>query len=241
MAKISIILPVFNEAGSLGILYNSVKKVCNPLDVPCEILFIDDSSTDETNTVLKEISNKDPSVGVIRFDRNYGQAGALQAGFDHAEGDVIVTLDADLENDPDDIPRLLKKLEEGYDAVCGRRIERPFSTKKLCSSAGNLVFRMFFKTPVMDMSCTLRVYRRATMQNLVIRASWHRFLPVLLHMRGAKIAEMNVRWVQRRYGESKYGIMDRLLPTAGALFMLLFRRKKVLENREREYRIKEVV
>jgi glycosyltransferase involved in cell wall biosynthesis len=241
MAKISIILPVFNEDGSLGILYDSVKKVCYPLAVPCEILFIDDGSTDETNTVLREISYKDPTVRVIIFESNYGQASALQAGFDHAEGDVMVTLDADLENDPEDIPRLLEKLEEGYDAVCGRRIGRPFSIKKLCSSAGNLVFRMFFKTPVMDMSCTLRAYRRAIMQDLVLRASWHRYLPVLLYMRGAKIAEMNVRWAQRRHGESKYGVVDRLLPTAGALFMLLFRKKKALENREREYRIKEVV
>jgi glycosyltransferase involved in cell wall biosynthesis len=238
--KISIILPVYNEASALKELYSLAKTTIDKCKSTHEFLFIDDGSTDGSLTVLKELKINDNSIKIISFDRNYGQASALQAGFDSAEGDIIITLDADMENNPEDIPLLLKKLEEGYDVVCGRRVGRPLNRKKFFSSAGNLVFRIFFKTPVMDMACTLRAYNREAVQDLVLRGSLHRYFPVLLHMKKVRMAEIPVRWFHRKHGESKYRIIDRLFSTVSDFFMLLFKREKVLENRDREYRIKEV-
>ena len=240
MSKISIILPVHNEQDSLSTLHRILHAVCNTFKEPADILFVDDGSTDDTYAVLTDIRKRDSAVRVIRLESNYGQASALQAGFDHAEGDIIVTLDADLENDPNDIPMLLGKLEEGYDVVCGRRTERPRGMKRFVSKLGNLVFRLFFDVPVKDMACTLRVYKRGALDEIVIRGSFHRYLPVLLHMKGASIAEADVRYTQRKQGRSKYGVVDRMFSTSADFFELLFKRRKVLENIEREYIIKEL-
>ncbi|UCB44937.1 MAG: glycosyltransferase family 2 protein [Spirochaetota bacterium] len=238
--KISIILPVYNEASALKELYSLIKTTVDKCKNTHEVLFIDDGSTDGSLAVLRELKVNDSSIKIISFDRKYGQASALQAGFDSAEGDIIITLDADMENDPEDIPLLLKKLEEGYDVVCGRRVGRPLTVKKFFSFFGNFIFRKIFKTPVKDMACTFRAYRRKVLEDIVIRGSLHRYLPVLLHLKGAKIGEIDVRWVERSHGESKYGVMDRLFPTIKELLILVFKKKMVLMNRDREYRIQEV-
>jgi glycosyltransferase involved in cell wall biosynthesis len=203
MTEISVVIPVYNEEGSLQRLYALLKRILESSAITAEMIFIDDGSTDGTAAVLKEISRSDPSVPMIRLGKHAGQSSALQAGFDHASGDVIVSLDADLENDPADVPVLLAMLEKGYDAVCGRRTGRPRGMKRAASRVGNFLFRLIFSAPIRDMACTLRAYKRSALDGLVLRSSLHRYLPVLLHMRGAGLAEVEVRYAPREQGSSK--------------------------------------
>jgi glycosyltransferase involved in cell wall biosynthesis len=231
---------VYNEEGSLQRLHASLKQVCGASVTTAEMIFIDDCSTDGTAAVLKEIRLSDPSVRVICLAKHVGQASALQAGFDHASGDVIVSLDADCENDPADIPDLLKTLEKGYDAVCGRRTGRPGGMKRAVSKTGNFLCRLLFSAPVQDIGCTLRAYRRTALNGLVLKGYLHRYLPVLLHLRGALLAEVEVRYATREQGVSKYGLFDRACTTLRDLFFLLFLRRTILYNTKREYVVREI-
>jgi glycosyltransferase involved in cell wall biosynthesis len=240
MTEISIVIPVYNEEGSLQHLHASLKRMIESSAISAEIIFTDDCSTDGTAAVLAEIRRADPSVRVICLAEHAGQASALQAGFDHASAAVIVSLDADLENDPGDIPDLIKTLKKGYDAVCGRRTGRPRGMKRAVSRVGNGVFRLLFFAPVRDMACTLRAYRRTALDGMVLRGSLHRYLPVLLHLRGARLAEVEVRYVPREQGASKYGLFDRACSTLRDLFFLLFRRRTILYNTRREYVVREI-
>jgi glycosyltransferase involved in cell wall biosynthesis len=173
-----------------------------------EIIFVDDGSEDGTFEVLEKIADTDKRVKVIRFKRNYGQTSAMYAGFQHAKGDVIVTMDADLQNDPEDIPTLLKKLEEGYDLVSGWRKERkdPFLSRKLPSMVANWIISKATGVHLHDYGCTLKVYRAELLKELELYGDMHRFLPALTKRQGAKITEIVVRHHPRLYGKSKYGI-----------------------------------
>jgi glycosyltransferase involved in cell wall biosynthesis len=240
MADISVVIPVRNEAGTLRDLHFSLKKELEAQKKTFEIIYVNDDSTDDSANILHAIQIKDVHVKVVNFDRHYGQSDALQAGFDIAQGDIIITLDADMENDPLDIEQLINRLNDGYDAVCGRRVGRPANLKLFLSYLGNLVFRLFFRTPVSDLACTLRAYKRETIKSLVITGTLHRYLPALLYMKGAKVAQIKVRYKPRSNGESKYNNFSRAVSTLKDLFLMTFYRNRILNNKVRAYRIREI-
>lgn len=205
---ISVVIPAYNEEENIPILYEKLKRVLENLGEDYEIIFVDDGSTDRTYEVLKEIAQRDKKVKVIRFRRNFGQTAALYAGFEHAKGDVIITMDADLQNDPEDIPRLLEKMKEGYDIVSGWRKERkdPFFSRKLPSMIANWIISKVTGVYLHDYGCTLKAYKAEVAKSFRLYGDMHRFLPALAKRFGAKITELPVKHHPRLYGKSKYGI-----------------------------------
>jgi glycosyltransferase involved in cell wall biosynthesis len=204
----SVVIPAYNEEENVPILYEKLKKVLDGLGQDYEIIFVDDGSTDGTYQRLKQLAEKDSRLKVIRFKRNYGQTAAMSAGFEHAKGDVIITLDADLQNDPEDIPLLLEKLKEGYHVVSGWRKDRkdPFLSRKLPSMVANWLISKITGVHLHDYGCTLKAYRAEVVKDLELFGDMHRFLPALTKRRGAKITEVVVRHHPRMFGRSKYGI-----------------------------------
>ncbi|MEM0473091.1 MAG: glycosyltransferase family 2 protein [Sulfolobales archaeon] len=205
---ISIVIPAYNEEDNIPILYEKLKGVLERLGREYEIIFVDDGSVDRTWERLKEIAEKDQRVKLIRFRKNYGQTAAMYAGFQHATGEVIITLDADLQNDPEDIPTLLQKLEEGYDIVSGWRKDRkdPFLSRRLPSMIANWIISKVTGVELHDYGCTLKAYRADIVKRLELYGDMHRFLPALTKRLGARITEVPVRHHPRIYGRSKYGI-----------------------------------
>ncbi|NPB06474.1 MAG: glycosyltransferase family 2 protein [Aquificae bacterium] len=220
---ISVVIPAYNEEENVPLLYEKLKKVLDALGEEYEIIFVDDGSTDRTPEILKKLAEKDPRVKVIRFRRNYGQTAALQAGFEYAKGDVVITMDADLQNDPEDIPRLLEKLNEGYDIVSGWRKDRkdPFLSRKLPSAIANWIISKVTGVKLHDYGCTLKAYRSDITKRYRLYGDMHRFLPALAKRFGAKIAELPVKHHPRIYGKSKYGI-DRTLRVILDIFLVKF-------------------
>lgn len=206
--NISVVIPAYNEEENIPILYEKLKRVLESLQKEYEIIFVDDGSTDRTWEVLKDIAQKDKRVKLIRFRKNYGQTAAMYAGFEHASGEVVITMDADLQNDPEDIPLLLNKLEEGYDIVSGWRKDRkdPFLSRKLPSMIANWVISKVTGVELHDYGCTLKAYRADIVKRLELYGDMHRFLPALTKRLGAKVVEIPVRHHPRIYGRSKYGI-----------------------------------
>ena len=202
----SAIVPVYNEEDSVLPLYNKLKKVLIDLGLH-EIIFVDDGSTDETFLKLQECAEKDKHVKIIRFRRNFGQSAALACGFDHATGDMILTIDADLQNDPDDMPEMLEKLREGYDVVCGWRAHRkdPFLRKKLPSRLFNWFCRRISGLDVHDFGTTYRAYKKEVVRNISVYGEFHRYIPILAAWQGYKVSEIKVRHHPREYGKTKYG------------------------------------
>lgn len=209
--SLSVIVPVFNEEGSLNELTGRLRESLAPLDFPYEILFVDDGSTDRSHAILERMAAEDPRIGVIRFRRNFGKAAALQCGFQRARGEIIVTLDADLQDDPAEIRRLYAKLGEGFDLVSGWKKERhdPLS-KTIPSRVFNLVVSSVSGLRLHDFNCGLKCYRREALQGLNLYGELHRYLPVLVHWRGFRVAEIPVRHHPRKSGKSKFGA-NRLL------------------------------
>lgn len=205
---ISIVVPVFNEEESIQPLYRGVKQVLDELDTVSEVIFVDDGSTDRTHELLAELCEDDPTVRVVRLRKNFGQSAALGAGFDHARGDVIVTMDGDLQNDPRDIPVLLDKLSEGYDIVSGWRKHRndPLLAKRLPSKLANKLASVVTGVSLHDFGCTLKAYRREVIERIHLYSELHRFIPALAASMGVRIAEVEVAHHARRYGKSKYGV-----------------------------------
>ena len=206
--EISIVIPVFNEADNVIPLYCAVKSAVASLDRPCEIIFIDDGSTDLTYFRLKQLHNGGEAVRIISLRRNFGQTAAMAAGVDYARGEIIVALDGDLQNDPKDIAALLNKLNEGYDVVSGWRTDRQdgFWLRRLPSQLANWLISRTTGTPLHDYGCTLKAYRRETINELRLYGEMHRFIPALLAGNGARIAEVAVNHHPRQHGNSKYGI-----------------------------------
>src|SRR3989344_7563306 len=201
MKKLSVIIPVYNEAENVGPLYGELKQVLAGIMAEPEIIFINDGSSDNTLEKLKELSN----VKIVNFRKNYGQTASLQAGFDLAEGDVIVSLDGDGQNDPADIPLLLAKLNEGYDVVCGWRWQRDDSfLKKFVSGGANFLRKIFVKDNVHDSGCTLRAYRQEAVKSLELSGELHRFIPALVQLNGFKVTELKVNHRPRLQGVTKY-------------------------------------
>lgn len=203
---ISIIVPVYNEEGSIQTLYNKVKEVMEDLGEPWELVFVDDGSRDRSVEVMTPIAQTDPHVKLIRLRRNFGQTSALSAGIDYSGGSIVIPMDADLQNDPEDIPRLVSKLEEGYDIVSGWRRSRkdPFS-KTLPSFFANKLASWVTGIHLHDFGCTLKAYRREVLDGIHLYGDFHRFIPALASSVGAQVAEMEVTHHQRKFGKSKYG------------------------------------
>lgn len=208
---LSIVVPLYNEAPNIPILYEKLTAVLLNLAQACELIFIDDGSSDGSREALAAIAAGDPRVRVILFRRNYGQTAALNAGFKYARGGVIVTLDGDLQNDPADIPRLLEKMAEGYDLVSGWRRNRQdtFVTRKIPSFVANrLINKLIEGTGVQlhDFGCTLKAYKRGIIKNIHLYGEMHRFIPVFAAWLGVKVAEIPVTHHPRQFGVAKYGL-----------------------------------
>ena len=207
MVRISVVVPFYNEEQSVGEVYRRLKSALDGLDY--ELIFVDDGSSDGSYQALREVWEKDrEKVRVIRLRRNFGQTAALQAGFDKARGEVIVTLDGDLQNDPGDIPGLLKKMEEGYDLVSGwrRKREDPLFSRRIPSFLANRLISFLTGVRLHDFGCTLKAYRSEIIKQIDLYGEMHRLIPVLASWMGARIAEMEVSHRRRLWGRSKYSI-----------------------------------
>lgn len=205
---ISVVIPVYNEEDSLDRLYSELKESLGRLDKEHEILFVDDGSRDRSLECLKRIRDADPAVKVISFRKNFGQTAALSAGFDHARGDIVITMDADLQNDPADIPMLLDKIGEGYDLVSGWRHDRKdkWLSRRLPSILANKLISWATDVTLNDYGCTLKAIRQEVVQNITLYGELHRFIPAVASWMGVRIAEVKVNHRARVAGESKYGI-----------------------------------
>jgi glycosyltransferase involved in cell wall biosynthesis len=205
--EISIVIPVFNEADNIVLLYESLRCSMQGTHYTWEVIFVDDGSGDGTSDILERLHRQDERVCVVRFRRNFGQTAAMAAGLDHAHGEIIVTLDGDLQNDPADIPQLIGKLEEGYDLACGWRVKRRDSfSRRLPSKIANWLISVTTGVHLHDYGCTLKALRRDIAKELKLYGEMHRFIPALAASLGATIIEVPVRHHPRLHGRSKYGI-----------------------------------
>jgi glycosyltransferase involved in cell wall biosynthesis len=206
--KLSVVIPVYNEEGSLESLHGELKETCDRAGRSYEIIFVDDGSRDGSFRVLASLQKKDRRVKVLRLRKNFGQTAALSAGFDYARGEIIVSLDADLQNDPHDIPRLLAKIEEGFDIVNGWRQKRKdrFITRRLPSSLANWLIARLTGIKLHDIGCTLKAFRGEVIKSIRLYGELHRFIPAIASSIGVRIAEIPVNHRPRRHGRSKYSI-----------------------------------
>ncbi len=206
--SLSIVIPVYNEEESLPRFHQELSQVLDKLEEKSEIIYINDGSRDRSQEILTKIKEEDPRVTVIEFRRNFGQTAAMSAGFDRAQGEVIITLDADLQNDPRDIPLFLQKINEGYDLVSGWRKKRQdtFLTRKIPSRIANGLISRLTGVSLHDYGCSLKAYRREVIKNIRLYGDMHRFIPALASLVGARITEIEVRHHPRRFGRSKYGL-----------------------------------
>lgn len=205
---LSIVVPVYNEEDSVLPLFERIVNTCRPLGRPYELIFVDDGSRDRTFDILENMHWRDTRIKVIRFRKNYGQTAAMAAGFRYARGDVIVSMDGDLQNDPSDIPRLLGKIEEGYDVVCGWRKDRKdkLISRKIPSRIANWLIGTITGVPIHDNGCSLKAYRAGVINRVALYSEMHRFIPAMSTLTGARITEIEVRHHARQFGKSKYGI-----------------------------------
>ena len=221
---VSIVVPVFNEAQSLPILQDKIVEAMATLERNWEILYVDDGSKDDSFAVLEQLAAKDPDhIRILSFRRNFGQTTAIAAGIDHSIGDVIVMIDADLQNDPGDIPMLLDKLDEGYDLVSGWRISRKdtFITRTLPSKIANGLISYVTGVKLHDYGCSLKAYRREVLTGFRLYGEMHRFIPAYASSVGAKIIEVPVRHHPRKFGKAKYGL-ERTLKVTLDLFTVKY-------------------
>ena len=235
MDKLSFVIPVYNEEDNLLILYQKIMETVPDINMDYEILFVDDGSIDKSLEILKEIKGKDSNVKVVVFQENRGQSAAIAAGFKHASGTLVVTLDADLQNDPSDIPEMLKYIPQ-YDVVCGYRAKRQDNLVRiLTSKISNYVRNKVTKDNIIDTGCSLKIYKKEYLDKIKLFKGMHRFLPTLLRLEGAAIHQVKVKHHPRKYGLSKYGIKNRI----GAVIDLLAVRWMI--NRHISYKIKEII
>jgi len=207
--KLSLIIPVYNEEGNLVTLFEAVCSVMNSLKRPWEVVFVDDGSRDQSLPILQSLARQEPEhVSVVVFRRNYGQTAAIAAGIDHSDGETIILLDADMQNDPADIPLMLAKLDEGYDLVSGWRKHRKDNalTRNLPSAIANWLISTVTGVHLHDYGCTLKAYRREALVGFRLYGEMHRFIPVYANSVGARIAELPVRHYPRKSGKTKYGL-----------------------------------
>ena len=224
MSVLSLIIPVYNEEKNLPLLYDSIKCALEPVQQNWEVIFVDDGSQDKSLDVLKSLVEKDPGhARAVAFRRNFGQTAAITAGIDHAQGDTIVLLDADMQNDPGDIPMLLAKLDEGYDLVSGWRKDRKDNrlTRTIPSNLANGLISWVTGVHLHDYGCMLKAYRRDALEGFRLYGEMHRFIPVFAHAVGARITEIPVRHHHRKFGKANYGL-ERILKVILDLFTVIF-------------------
>jgi len=224
MTELSLVVPVYNEKENLPLLMDAIYEALEPLNKTWEVVLVDDGSKDGSLDILTEIAEKDSKhVRVVVFRRNFGQTAAIAAGIDHSEGKIIILLDADMQNDPADIPMLLDKLNEGYDLVSGWRKDRKDNrlTRTIPSNMANGLISWVTGVHLHDYGCTLKVYRREALEGFRLYGEMHRFIPVFAHSVGAKIAELPVRHHPRKFGVAKYGL-ERTVKVVLDLFTVKF-------------------
>ena len=230
--ELSIVVPIYNEEENIRALHESVAAALNNSGLDYELILVDDGSTDGSFPLLKEIAGLDPRVKVIRFRRNFGQTAAMTAGFDAASGRIVVPMDGDLQNDPNDIPRLLEKIHEGNDVVSGWRKDRmdAYLNRKLPSVLANFLISRMTGVKLHDYGCTLKAYRREVLDGINLYGEMHRFVPALASQVGARVAEIPVNHRHRLHGKSKYGIsrtMRVILDLMTVKFLLSYSTKPI--------------
>jgi glycosyltransferase involved in cell wall biosynthesis len=205
--KTSIVIPLYNEEDALRPLYAELKKALKDYSTDYEIVFVDDGSSDRSLAIIKEFARKDSKIKFISFRANYGKSAALQVGFKHSTGDAVVTMDADLQDDPAEIQNLLRKLEEGHDLISGWKKKRydPF-LKKFSSKFFNFVTRILTRIKIHDFNCGLKAYRKDVVHSINVYGELHRYIPVLAKWKGFSVSEVVVKHHPRRYGKTKFGI-----------------------------------
>lgn len=220
---LSLIVPVYNEEENLPLLYQSVQDTMAPLNLNWEIILVDDGSRDGSLKVLEKLAAEDEQhVRVLALRRNFGQTAAISAGIDHSSGDVIIPLDADMQNDPADIPALLEKVNEGYDVVSGWRINRQDTfSRTFPSHIANWLISQVTGVHLHDYGCTMKAYRREVLTEFRLYGEMHRFIPVYANAAGARITEMTVHHHPRKFGKAKYGL-ERTLKVVLDLFTVKF-------------------
>jgi len=224
--EISIVIPVYNERENLTMLDEKISRSIKPLNKNYEVILVDDGSVDGSAELIRKLQDGNPHLRLIRFGRNYGQTAAFAAGFSKARGDIIVTMDADLQNDPADIPLLLEKINE-YDVVCGWRYKRndPW-IKKLSSKIANSVRNALSEESIADTGCSLKAFRRTCFTNIKLYHGMHRFFPTLMKMEGFSVTQVKVRHYPRVHGYSKYNIRNRLLASFKDLLAIRWMKKR---------------
>jgi dolichol-phosphate mannosyltransferase len=229
--EISLVIPVFNEEENLPILAAEIREALAPLGRPYEVIYVDDGSTDRSPEVLREIAREDSAVRIVRQRRNAGQSAALDAGFRFARGAIVVTLDADLQNDPADIPLLLSKLD-GYDVVAGVRTRRQDDwVRRVSSKIANGIRNRATDESITDVGCTLKAFRTEYLRRIPMFTGMHRFLPTLLRMEGARVTEVPVHHRPRLHGQPKYGIGNRIWKALADLFAVRWMQKRWIDRR----------
>lgn len=222
--ELSVVLPVYNEAQSLPELIEKLKTVLEGLSLRYEVIFVDDGSRDDSPKILRQLTEEHPWIKVIFLRHNYGQTLALQTGIHHAQGEIIVLMDSDLENDPADIPRLLEKLKEGYDVVSGWRQDRwkeQWFIRRLPSMAANFLISRLSGVRLHDYGCTLKAYRREIISSVRLYGRMHRFIPIYAKWEGGRITEIPVSYQPRKYGKSHYGF-SRTISVLLDLLLIVF-------------------
>jgi glycosyltransferase involved in cell wall biosynthesis len=205
--KISIVIPLLNEEESINPLANEIRKAVKPLEIGYEVIFVDDGSTDKSLSIIKEVCRTDRRFKYISFRKNYGKSAALQIGFQNITGDVVITMDADLQDDPNEIPNLISKLAEGFDLCSGwKKVRHDPFIKKYSSRFFNYVTRVFSGIKIHDFNCGLKAYRKEVIDNIKVYGELHRYIPVLAKWQGFTISEIPVKHHPRRYGQTKFGI-----------------------------------
>lgn len=222
---LSVVVPVFNEQESLNLFYKELSKELRKIRQSFEIIFVDDGSTDKSLEELKEINRKSKRVRIFSFRKNRGKAEALNLGFQKARGDVIITLDADLQDKPSEIPKLLKKLNEDWDCISGWRKNRKDELLRVLSSRlANFVTSILWGTNIHDNNCGLKVYKKEAAKSLQLYGGMHRFIPSILSQQGFKVSEVEIQHEKRNYGRSKYGFLKLWRDVPDALTMLFLSR-----------------
>ncbi len=207
--NLSLVIPVYNEHDNLPLLFDAIYQTMNALEKSWEVILVDDGSRDNSLTVLKEYAQQDPQhVRVISFRRNFGQTAAIAAGLDYSQGEIIILMDADMQNDPADIPQMLAKLDEGYDLVSGWRKDRKDNavTRNFPSMLANRLISRVTGVHLHDYGCTLKAYRRDVLEGFRLYGEMHRFIPVYASSVGARITELPIQHHPRKYGKTKYGL-----------------------------------
>lgn len=224
--EISIVVPIYNEEPNLQVLIESILDAMRPMGRPFELILIDDGSTDGSQEALRAMKADNSELRAIFLRRNFGQSAAMTAGFDYARGKIVITMDGDLQNDPQDIPHIIGKLEEGYDLVSGWRKDRqdPFFSKRLPSMLANWLIRTATGVKLHDYGCSLKAYRDDVAKHLLLYGELHRFIPVLASLYGSRITEVVVTHHPRRMGKSKYGIGRTYRVLLDLLLILFFQK-----------------